>query len=63
MRVILTLLIGWSLTLAAAAQELQSGDIIAISVYQDPKLDRQIVKHKEKRFGLRNGGVKLSAQE
>lgn len=43
MRVILTLMIGWSLTLAAAAQELQSGDTIAISVYQDPKLDRQIV--------------------
>jgi polysaccharide export outer membrane protein len=43
MRVILAVLISWSLTLAAAAQALQSGDTIAISVYQDPKLDRQIV--------------------
>jgi polysaccharide export outer membrane protein len=28
---------------AAVAQELQAGDTIAISVYQDPKLDRQVV--------------------
>jgi len=28
---------------AAAAQELQSGDTIAIAVYQDSKLDRQVV--------------------
>jgi polysaccharide export outer membrane protein len=43
MRVFLMLVITWGLTLAAAAQTLQPGDTIAISVYQDPKLDRQIV--------------------
>jgi len=43
MRVVLTLVISLCLTLAAAAQALQPGDTIAISVYQDPKLDRQII--------------------
>ncbi len=43
MRVILTLMITLALTLSAAAQALQPGDTIAISVYQDPKLDRQII--------------------
>jgi polysaccharide export outer membrane protein len=43
MRVILILVMSWGLSLAAAAQTLQPGDTIAISVYQDPKLDRQIV--------------------
>jgi polysaccharide export outer membrane protein len=43
MRVILILLIGCCLAIPAAAQALQPGDTIAISVYQDPKLDRQLV--------------------
>lgn len=43
MRVSLILAISWLLTSAAAAQSLQAGDTIAISVYQDPKLDRQLV--------------------
>jgi polysaccharide export outer membrane protein len=43
MRVILILLIGWGVATTAAAQTLQPGDTIAISVYQDPKLDRQLI--------------------
>jgi polysaccharide export outer membrane protein len=43
MRVILIFVIMWGLSLAAAAQTLQPGDTISISVYQDPKLDRQII--------------------
>src|SRR6185312_498661 len=34
---------GCTLATAAAAQTLQPGDTISVSVYQDPKLDRQIV--------------------
>ncbi len=43
MRIFLIFMFGWGLTLAAAAQSLQAGDTISISVYQDPKLDRQII--------------------
>ena len=44
MRIILILVIGvWALATSAAAQTLQPGDTISVSVYQDPKLDRQIV--------------------
>jgi putative sigma-54 modulation protein len=43
--------------------ESQDPDMYAAIDSLVDKLDRQIVKHKEKRFGLRNGGVKLSAQE
>jgi polysaccharide biosynthesis/export protein len=38
--VALALCMTWT---AAAAQQLKPGDTIAISVYQDPKLDRQVV--------------------
>lgn len=43
--------------------ESQDPDMYAAIDSLVDKLDRQIVKHKEKRSGLRNGGVKLSAQE
>jgi polysaccharide export outer membrane protein len=43
MRVLLALLLLCSLGTAAGAQALQPGDSISISVYQDPKLDRQVV--------------------
>jgi polysaccharide biosynthesis/export protein len=43
MRFLLVLVIGWSLVTAAAAQTLQPGDTVSISVYQDPKLDRELV--------------------
>jgi polysaccharide export outer membrane protein len=43
MRVLLALVILCGFLTAAKAQTLQPGDTIAVSVYQDPKLDRQIV--------------------
>jgi polysaccharide export outer membrane protein len=43
MRILLIVVFGCTLATAAAAQTLQPGDTISISVYQDPKLDRQIV--------------------
>ena len=43
MRVILMLMIAAGLVTTAAAQTLKAGDTISISVYQDPKLDRQLV--------------------
>ncbi len=43
MRVILLIIIAWAATGAAMAQALQSGDTISISVYQDPKLDRNLI--------------------
>src|SRR5262245_2463828 len=44
MRLILTvLLLLCGFCTGAAAQALQPGDTISITVYQDPKLDRQVV--------------------
>ena len=43
MRLILTVLLLCGFCTGAAAQALQPGDTISITVYQDPKLDRQIV--------------------
>jgi polysaccharide export outer membrane protein len=43
MRVLLAFVILCGFLTAAKAQTLQPGDTIAVSVYQDPKLDRQIV--------------------
>src|SRR5262245_38930114 len=45
MRILLTLMLLLGFASAAQAQSatLQPGDLISISVYQDPKLDRQIV--------------------
>jgi polysaccharide export outer membrane protein len=43
MRVVLVLMLAVGLATSAAGQTLKSGDTIAISVYQDPKLDRQVV--------------------
>src|SRR5437763_15082081 len=43
MRSILAFFLFFGLTAAAGAQTLNPGDTIAISVYQDSKLDRQIV--------------------
>ena len=43
MRIFLALAVLWGLCTGAAAQALQPGDSIAISVYQDPKLDRQLL--------------------
>ena len=42
MRILAALMVLFALCTAAGAQELQPGDTIAISVYQDSKLDRQI---------------------
>ena len=39
----LVLLLGCLGTTQARAQTLQAGDVITISVYQDPKLDRQVL--------------------
>jgi polysaccharide export outer membrane protein len=43
MRVLLALIVLCSLLTGAGAQVLAPGDTISVSVYQDPKLDRQIV--------------------
>jgi polysaccharide biosynthesis/export protein len=43
MRVILALIMLCAYWTAAGAQALQPGDTISITVYQDPKLDRQVV--------------------
>jgi polysaccharide export outer membrane protein len=43
MRVLLAFFLICGFSVAAVAQALQPGDMIAISVYQDSKLDRQIV--------------------
>jgi polysaccharide biosynthesis/export protein len=45
MRILLFMLVllGCWTTSSAQAQTLQPGDVITISVYQDPKLDRQVV--------------------
>ena len=43
MRLILALLLLCGFCGAAAGQALQPGDTISITVYQDPKLDRQVV--------------------
>ena len=43
MRLVLAVTILIGLCWHAAAQSLQPGDTLAISVYQDPKLDRQVV--------------------
>lgn len=43
MRVLLAFLLVCGSWVAAVAQALQAGDTIAVSVYQDSKLDRQIV--------------------
>ena len=43
MRVLLALMFFCGFLNAAAAQTLQPGDTISITVYQDPKLDRQVV--------------------
>src|SRR4029079_10775054 len=39
----LVLLLGCANATQARAQTLQAGDVITISVYQDPKLDRQVL--------------------
>src|SRR5262252_3964010 len=43
MRIILALALLCGLCTVAGAQALQPGDVISISVYQDPKLDRQVL--------------------
>jgi polysaccharide export outer membrane protein len=43
MRVLLALMLLCGFCMGASAQPLQPGDTIAVSVYQDPKLDRQIL--------------------
>jgi polysaccharide biosynthesis/export protein len=43
MRILAALSLIFAICTAAAAQELQAGDTIAIAVYQDSKLDRQVV--------------------
>ena len=43
MRIILGLLLVLCWSTAASSQALQPGDTISISVYQDPKLDRQVL--------------------
>ena len=43
MRVLLGLLLACAFSTAAAGQELQVGDVIEVTVYQDPKLNRQVV--------------------
>jgi polysaccharide export outer membrane protein len=43
MRILLALVFLCGFWASAGAQALQPGDTIAISVYQDPKLDRQVV--------------------
>lgn len=43
MRFLAALALCFAMCTAAAAQELQAGDTIAIAVYQDSKLDRQVV--------------------
>lgn len=43
MRFLIALLIAFGLSTAAHAQALQPGDTISISVYQDSRLDRQLV--------------------
>ena len=43
MRVLLAFVVFCGSWAAAVAQELQAGDTIAVSVYQDSKLDRQVV--------------------
>jgi polysaccharide export outer membrane protein len=42
-RILLATALIFGISGAAAAQELQSGDVLEISVYQDPKLNRQVV--------------------
>ena len=39
----LVLLLGCANATQAHAQALQPGDVVTISVYQDPKLDRQVL--------------------
>lgn len=41
-RILLAVVIWCSMLTGAGAQALQAGDTVSISVYQDPKLDRQI---------------------
>src|SRR5215470_19939338 len=43
MRILVALSLILTVCTSALAQELQAGDTIAISVYQDSKLDRQVV--------------------
>jgi polysaccharide export outer membrane protein len=43
MRLFLALIVVCGLSTAAAAQALQPGDTIQISVFEDPKLDRQMI--------------------
>ena len=43
MRIIVVLLMLCGILTTASAQTLQAGDSISISVYQDPKLDRQLL--------------------
>jgi polysaccharide export outer membrane protein len=43
MRVLLAFALLFVLSGAVLSQELQSGDVVEISVYQDPKLNRQVV--------------------
>jgi len=43
MRILLALLLLCAFCIGAHAQALQPGDTLSISVYQDPKLDRQVV--------------------
>jgi len=43
MRILVALSLIFAICGSAAAQELQAGDTIAIAVYQDSKLDRQLV--------------------
>ena len=44
LRVILALLaVAWAMTGGAIAQTIHPGDLLEVSVYQDPKLDRRVV--------------------
>ena len=43
MRILISLLLACAFSTAAAGQELQVGDVIEVTVYQDPKLNRQVV--------------------
>lgn len=43
MRILLAFLLLCGISNAAAAQALQAGDVVDVNVYQDPKLNRQVV--------------------
>lgn len=43
MRMLMSLLLACVFSTAAVSQELQVGDVVEVTVYQDPKLNRQVV--------------------